>query len=182
LGLHPQDIPLSGTEYKIWVSDNSYETYRITDINGRSYELAAETAAWQNFLLLDALIAGLKLADIQFVFSTWQWVEQEVFRNLNYDCYKSQLLRREDRYIVSAGSRARKTYQWIREFHQHGPRPFEQFGLDNELVCRHEPQSDEQDKLWDIASDHGHPGVHDHIHFAEFFTNVEVTNDLLRTL
>jgi hypothetical protein len=182
IGLSPWDIPFSEGEYKMWSPGNEYVTYKITDLNGCSYELAAETAAWQNFLLLDALVAGLKLADIEFVFSTWQGGGQEVFRNLNYECYKDQLPRGRDGYIVSTGSRARETYQWIRDFRQHGARPFEQFGLDNELFCRHEPQSDEQNELWDIGSDLGHPGVHDHIHFAEFFTNVEVTNDLLRSL
>jgi len=176
----PSNIPFHGGEYKLCVGDRDYVPYKIVDIYGNIYKQPTELSVWQNFLLLDALIALCKVADIDFTFSSWQYADQEIFNNLQYQAYKPPLM--GHRVIVSTGSHAGKTYKWIRKYHPHGPRPFEQFGLKDAVVCEHEPQSDEQEKLWDIAADFGHPGIHDHIHFAEFFSNVEINNSMLKKL
>ena len=188
-GFWPRDIPYHEHAYAICTDvimrgeDRIpvFRDYEVKDLRGNKYFLAPETAAWTNLLLLDSLIAACALASIDFTFSSWQYADQETFSNLRYVSYKIPRLGVSD-LIQNRSQASDKTYKWIAANHAHGPRPWQQFGVQSQIGCDHEPQSKEQEECWDIALDGSHPGLHDHIHFAEFFTEKQLGNNILEEL
>lgn len=48
--------------------------------------------------------------------------------------------------------------------------------------CDHQPQNDNQQRLWEQASDQAHPGLHTQIHIAEHFTQTTITNHHIQQL
>jgi hypothetical protein len=162
--------------------ERSSKEFEIHAGDNRNYQIPPELIVFYSFLIIDIFESLCAAANINFKFATWPQKEQKVLNNyVKYDSYIPVKNMPEINKSISPKLpywRQIEAEQAARGFAPHpGPRLWEVLGLTDCNECEHEPQTEMQEHYWVYGSDGRHSGVHDHIHFAEHFTQQKITND-----
>ena len=160
----------SSKEFEIYANDN------------KKYRIPSELIVFYSFLIIDIFESLSAAANIDFKFATWPQKEQKILNNyVKYDSYVPV----KNMPVINKSISPKLSYWRQMEAEQAargfapipGPKVWEIFGLADCNECDHEPQTEMQEHFWVYGSDGRHSGVHDHIHFAEHFTQQQITND-----
>lgn len=174
---------------------DSYDEFYISVNKRRRKQVPAEAVIFNSFILLDLMETMCGAAGIDFKFSTWSPRGIETFKRLDYSSYihpkeftemnksTSPMAEKWEKDVLESKNLfSINNRDSDRAGIRRAVRPWEIFGVDGLHACNHEPQSELQDRFWVKALDNMHTGLHDQIHFAEHFTQKQISNDELKGL
>lgn len=123
---------------------NSYKSFNYKDFFNIKRSIPLELVVQNAFSSLDMLESFCKINNIDFRFFSWNQLTDQVIDSRGYDSFTEQI---EKNHLYPNDK-----YAYL-------------------LNDCHEPEDEQSDIFWSTGLDypHPHPGVHEHIHYAERF-------------
>lgn len=158
----------SGTKQKI----KKPKPYRFYDFQGFEYKIPYELAFEKNLQAVMNFELFCEINGIEFQYASWSKYTNDVFSNINSKAFNKPVNKyRRDLQMYWSDDPSVLSYI--------SP---DEFVCPDDTTCGHQPQSEQQESVWRVATNDWHPGLHNQIHFAEHFLGYEITNKEIAAL